>query len=128
MKLRFTLLAFVLVAVSSITFAQQPAAKPLTVDAMFNLADVHDAQISPDGQFVVYTVGTTSLKDDKTETRIWMVPTAGGEAIPLTAAGVSSEHPRWSPDGKFLAFLSERNDSKGEEEKTQVYLLNRMGG
>jgi dipeptidyl aminopeptidase/acylaminoacyl peptidase len=128
MKLRFTLLAFALAGVSSITFAQQPAPKPLTVDAMFNLADVHDAQISPDGQFVAYTVGTTSLKDDKTETRIWMVPAAGGEAIPLTAAGVSSEHPRWSPDGKFLAFLSARKDSKGEEEKAQVYLLNRMGG
>ncbi len=52
-----------------------------------------------------------------------MVPAAGGEAIPLTAEGDSSEHPRWSPDGKFLAFLSERNEGK-----TQVYLLNRLGG
>src|SRR5271156_602475 len=128
MNLRFASLAFVLVVVSSITLAQQPAQRPLTVDALFHTADVHDAQISPDGQFVAYTVTTTLLKDDKTETRIWMVPAAGGEAIPFTAAGDSSEHSPWCPDGKFLAFLSGRKDSKGEEEKTQVYLLNRMGG
>ena len=52
-----------------------------------------------------------------------MVPTAGGEAVPLTAAGVSSSHARWSPDGKFIAFLSARDESK-----TQVWLLPRHGG
>ena len=50
-------------------------------------------------------------------------PTAGGDAIPLTLEEVSSEHPRWSPDGKYLAFLSKR-----DEGKTQVWLLNRQGG
>ncbi len=52
-----------------------------------------------------------------------MVPFAGGDAIPLTAEGVSSSHPRWSPDGKYLAFLSARHEGK-----TQVWLLNRTGG
>jgi dipeptidyl aminopeptidase/acylaminoacyl peptidase len=52
-----------------------------------------------------------------------MVPAAGGDAIVLTAADVSSSHPRWSPDGKYLAFLSDRNASK-----KQVWLLNRLGG
>ena len=63
------------------------------------------------------------LKEDKSETRIWMVPAGGGDAIPMSAEGVSSSRPRWSPDGKFLAFLSKRNEGK-----TQVWLLNRMGG
>src|SRR2546423_739429 len=52
-----------------------------------------------------------------------MFPAAGGESIPLTAEGVSSSHPRWSPDGKYLSFLSARNEGK-----TQVWLLNRQGG
>src|SRR5580692_7978155 len=129
MKLRFAVLSLVLGLTSSLARAQQaPAPRLITIDDLFQFREVHDAQISPDGQFVAYTVTSTLLKDDKTETRIWMVPTAGGEAIPLTAEGSSAEHPRWSPDGRFLAFLSERKDPKGEGEKTQVYVLNRMGG
>jgi dipeptidyl aminopeptidase/acylaminoacyl peptidase len=57
-----------------------------------------------------------------------MIPTAGGEAVPLTSEEVSSDHPRWSPDGKFLGFLSERKQTNGSEGKTQLYLLNRLGG
>src|SRR5215469_15090670 len=110
-------------------FAQQASApRPITVDDLSGVREVHDPQISPDGQFIAYTVSSTSLKEDKTETRIWMVPTAGGEAVPLTSEGVSSDHPRWSPDGEFLAFLSERKETNGTEGKTQVYLLNRLGG
>jgi dipeptidyl aminopeptidase/acylaminoacyl peptidase len=107
---------------------QAPAPRLITVDDLFGVREVHDPQISPDGLFIAYTVSSTSLKEDKTETRIWMVPTAGGEAVPLTSEGVSSDHPRWSPDGKFLAFLSERKETNGTEGKTQVYLLNRLGG
>src|SRR3989441_1225176 len=66
---------------------------------------------------------TKILKEDKNEQRLWMVPTHGGDPISMTAEGVSSSHPRWSSDGKFLAFLSARNNGK-----TQVWLLNRLGG
>jgi dipeptidyl aminopeptidase/acylaminoacyl peptidase len=124
MKFRSIVIFFALVLVSSITFAQQSSAPhAFTVDDMFGAQDVSDPQISLDGQLVAYVVGSTNLKEDKAESRIWMVPFAGGDAIALTAEGASSSHPRWSSDGKFLAFLSER-----EEGKTQVYLLNRMGG
>ncbi len=124
MKLRSVIAFSVLALAGSITIAQQsPAPRPFTVDELFGMQEVSDAQISPDGQFVAYAVNSTKLKDDKTESRIWMVPATGGDAVALTAEGNSSSHARWSPDGKFLAFLSER-----EEGKTQVYLLNRMGG
>lgn len=124
MKLRPVLVLLAFFILSSITSAQQPAAPhPFTVDDLFGMREISDAQISPDGQFVLFTVNSTDWKEDKTATRIWMVPTASGDAIPLTAEGPSSSHPRWSPDGKFIAFLSER-----EEGKTQVYLLNRVGG
>jgi dipeptidyl aminopeptidase/acylaminoacyl peptidase len=99
------------------------AQRAITIDDRFQIREVAGPQLSPDVQWVAYTVNATSLKEDKTEERIWMVPFAGGEAIPLTAEGVSSSHPRWSPDGKYLAFLSARHEGK-----TQVWLLNRTGG
>ena len=124
MKLRLAGLLLAIVAGGSVTGAQQPAApRPVGVDDLFGYREAHDPQVTPDGQYVAYTVSSTSLKDDKPETRIYMVPAVGGEAIALTVEGVSSDHPRWSPDGKFLAFLSERSEGK-----IQVYLLNRLGG
>ncbi|MFZ0954532.1 MAG: S9 family peptidase [Candidatus Sulfotelmatobacter sp.] len=100
-----------------------PALRAITVDDVFEIRAVGDPQIAEDGKWVAYTVSTMSLKEDKTETRIWMAPAAGGDAIVMTAEKESSSHPRWSPDGKYLAFLSKRGEGK-----TQVWLLNRMGG
>jgi dipeptidyl aminopeptidase/acylaminoacyl peptidase len=103
--------------------AQTPSPRPITIDDYFQIQTVHDPQLSPDAQWVAYAVDKSSLKTDKNETRIWLIPTSGGDALPMTAEGVSSTHPRWSPDGKILAFLSERNEGKA-----QVWLLNRQGG
>ena len=104
--------------------ASTPAAPhPITIDDYFQVREVDDPQISADGQWVAYTVSTSSLKDDENKSRIWMVATAGGDAVPMTSEEESSDHPRWSPDGKYLAFLSKR-----DEGKTQVWLLNRIGG
>jgi dipeptidyl aminopeptidase/acylaminoacyl peptidase len=117
-----------LAAFSAVPFAasaqQAPRAlRPITIDDQFQIREVEGPRLSPDAQWVAYTVRSTSLKEDKSEQRIWMVPFAGGDAIPLTAEGVSSRHPRWSPDGRYLAFLSAR-----DEGKTQIWLLNRVGG
>ena len=105
--------------------ASKPAATPRnsTIDDYFQIREVSQPEISPDGQWVAYAVRTRMLKEDKNEQRLWMVSTHGGDPIPLTAEGVSSSHPRWSPDGKYLAFLSARNNGK-----TQVWLLSRLGG
>jgi dipeptidyl aminopeptidase/acylaminoacyl peptidase len=129
MKLRLAVLLCLAGSAGSVVSAQQASVPRLiTVDDLFGAREVQDPQISPDGQFIAYTVSSTSLKDDKSEKRIWMLPAAGGEAVPLTSEGVSSDHPRWSPDGKFLAFLSERKEANGIDGKTQVYVLNRLGG
>jgi dipeptidyl aminopeptidase/acylaminoacyl peptidase len=97
--------------------------RAITLEDQFAIRPVEGPRISPEGKWVAYTVTTTSLVKDEDEQRIWMVPFAGGDAIVLTSEGVSSGHPEWSPDGKYLAFLSAR---KGET--TQVWLLNRLGG
>ncbi len=125
-------IAFATLAVtfSSCTLAQESATKSaptvprsITIDDYFQIRDVAQPELSPDGQWVAYAVRTRMLKEDKNEQRLWMVSTHGGDSIPLTAEGVSSSHPRWSPDGKYLAFLSARNGGKN-----QVWLLDRRGG
>jgi len=97
--------------------------RSITIDDYFQIRDVSQPELSPDGQWVAYTVRTRMLKEDKNEQRLWMISTHGGDPIPMTADGVSSSHSRWSPDGKYLAFLSARNAGKA-----QVWLLNRLGG
>ncbi len=128
MQLRLGFFLFLFAAASSITLGRQTSPRPVGVDDLFGVREVHDPQISPDARYIAYTVSSTSLKDDKNHTRVWMIPANGGDAIPLTAEDVSSDHPRWSPDGNFLAFQSSRKDADGNDAKTQVYLLNRQGG
>ena len=129
MKLRVGLLLAAMAVLGFRTLSQtSPAPRLIGVDDLFGMREVHDPQITRDGKFIAYTVQSTSLKDDKSETRIWMLPETGGEPIPLTSEGVSSDHPRWSPDGQSLAFTSSRPDSDGNEGKSQVFLLSRLGG
>jgi dipeptidyl aminopeptidase/acylaminoacyl peptidase len=95
----------------------------LTIDDLFQIKDVAEAQVSPDAKWVAYTVGSTSLKEEKSEGQVWMVPMAGGDPIPMTAKGSSASRPRWSPEGRYLSFLAARGETK-----TQVWLLDRNGG
>ncbi len=105
---------------------QSPAENPkrdLVVEDLFQIKDVSDPQVSPEGKWVAYSVTSTSLKEEKSESQVWMIPFAGGNAIPMTAKGNSASRPRWSPDGTYLAFLGARGEAKA-----QVWLLNRLGG
>ena len=95
----------------------------LTIDDYFKLKRVSNPQISPEGDWLAYTISETDLEKDKSETRIWMKPTTGGEPIPMTGKGLSAGSPRWSPDGKYLSFSASRNEGKA-----QVWVLDRRGG
>ena len=122
LSVRLAILSTVLV-LAPLALAQQSAPRAITVDDYFQIRAVSDPQLSPDSKWVTYTVKTALLKEDKNEERIWMIPTIGGTPLALTAEGNSSSHARWRPDGKLIALLSAR-----DEGKTQVWLLNRMGG
>ena len=100
---------------------EQP--RNLTIEDYFRLKPVRDPQVSPDGRWVAYTVGEPNKKEDRWETRIWMTATDGGEAIRMTSQRRAASRPRWSPDGKYLAFLASEKDKK-----TQVWTLFRQGG
>ena len=78
-------------------------------------------QISPDGKWIAYEVGTPNLEANRVVRDIWLVSAEGGEARQITRGG-SDTRPRWSPDGKRIAFLSSRD---GEQ---QVYWITLDGG
>lgn len=97
--------------------------RTLAPDDLFAVQRVGAPRVSPDGRWVAYTISTTSLEDEKSYTRVWMVPAAGGDAVPLTAAKKSASSPEWSPDGRYLSFQAARDGGK-----TQVWVLDRRGG
>src|SRR5579859_1854368 len=127
MRLRpLTLFLFLAAALSA--FAQ-PAKRPLAVDDFAKLRSVSDPQVSPDGNWIAYTVGTIDLEKDKRDSDLWMISSDGAQRIRLTAtAEVSESAPRWSPDGRYLAFLAARGDEEEKKAGSQVWLLDRRGG
>ena len=86
---------------------------------------VSDVQVSPDGKRVAFVVRETILESDKSEyrTQIWLASTDGKESRQVTFADQASGRPRWSPDGKWIAFLSKRG-----ERYANVWLLPTAGG
>jgi dipeptidyl aminopeptidase/acylaminoacyl peptidase len=101
-----------------------PEARPLQIDDLFRIQRVGSPQVSPDGAWVAYTVSTPASPSASGETRVWMVPTAGGDPLPMTAKGYSASSPAWSPDGKYLSFMATRGDSA----YAQVWIMDRRMG
>jgi dipeptidyl aminopeptidase/acylaminoacyl peptidase len=97
--------------------------RPLQPDDIFQLKTVGDPRISSDGAWVAYTVSSLDKKEDNSDTDIYMVGASGGAPIKLTGSKKPENGPRWSPDGRYLAFLSARDGKK-----PQVFLLDRRGG
>lgn len=98
------------------------AGRPMTVDDLLAVQGISDPQVSPDGKRIVYAVSAIDRETNKSRTQLWMVPTAGGEPQQFTTTPGSNSHPRWSPDGKTIAFQSDRSGS------SQVWLLPVDGG
>ena len=94
-----------------------------TLDDLLTLKTIGGTQISPDGRSVAYTVTWGDFKQDAFVTQIWLADSANGKSLQLTRGEKSSTNPRWSPDGKWLAFLSNRS-----EDKNQIFVIDPTGG
>jgi len=105
--------------------AQEAGRRKLTLDDLYRMRSVSGPEISPDGAWVAYTVSVPDTAEDQADSDIWMTSWEGGRSVRLTSSKASEHAPRWSPDGRFLSFLSGRDDSRQVD---QVWLLNRTGG
>jgi dipeptidyl aminopeptidase/acylaminoacyl peptidase len=102
----------------------QAQKRPLNANDVYNLKDVRDPQRSPDGKWVAYTVSRAIKDTDKNDTDIWMASWDGTQQIQVTSSPDGESQPRWSPDNKYLSFVSSRQGAKDG----QLWLLNRAGG
>src|SRR3984957_12678775 len=97
--------------------------RTLAPDDLYRVQELSDPQVSPDGGWVAYVVTTNERDPDEARSAIWMVSWDGRERLALTAAADGTGKPRWSPDGRYLAFVS----TPAGSDKAQIMLLDRRG-
>ena len=115
-----------LAGTAALALASPAAARPLALDDLARLQNVDSPAIDPSGNWVAYSVSAIDAKADKNLSHIWMTSWDGSRSIQLTNRAKESEStPRWSPDGRYLAFVSSRND---KHDNDQLWLLDRAGG
>jgi len=110
------------VAAALSAFPRPAAARNLEIEDLFRIHRISDPQLSPDGRRLLY-VQTDVLKAENTTTSsLWLVPVEGGAPHQLTRTSKHDSHPRWSPDGQWIAFESDR------EGGPQLWLISPGGG
>jgi len=114
------LVGFGLYGFAAVMSAQAPAGP--SIDDLINLKRVGAPAISPDGRQVAFTIRETNWDENAYETELWLADSASGAPRQLTNATKSSMQPAWSPDGSWLAFVSDRDG------KRQLYRIAVAGG
>jgi dipeptidyl aminopeptidase/acylaminoacyl peptidase len=101
-----------------------------TIDQSLEWKSAFNPKISPDGKRVVYELQKTNWEDNAFDRNLWIVDIAAGDSHALTSAKKSSTNPVWSPDGKWIAFLSDRPGqlTGTPEGKKQLYVIPADGG
>jgi dipeptidyl aminopeptidase/acylaminoacyl peptidase len=115
-----------LVVLAFSTSAQQ---RPLEPSDVYRFKDISSPQISPEGKWVAYVLTSVDSVKDKRSSDLWMVSWDGKESVQLTHSPENESRPKWSPDGRFLSFISSRKAGiEKEEEGSQVWVMDRRGG
>lgn len=119
------LIAFAVVGSSALCSLNAETPRALQPEDFAALRDVEEPNLSPDGSAAVYVVKTVDLGKDKQPANLWLAKWDGSENRALTFDLEKQNHPRWSPDGKWIGFLSSRTD---EHENDQLWILSGGGG
>ena len=118
MKTRLFVLSLILAG--ALPLYSQPIAP--SFEEVLSLSGVGSPQISPDGRHVVFTKSAVDWKENSYDTELW-ISRDGGEAIQLTNHPDGSSHsPSWTPDGRWISFVSNRSD------ENQVWMIRPDGG
>jgi dipeptidyl aminopeptidase/acylaminoacyl peptidase len=116
-------LTVVALLISATAISAQTTRHVPTVDELLTLKTAGPAQISPDGKWIAYTVSYGDFNQDAFVNQIWLAEVATGRTFQATRGDKSSNTARWSPDGTWLTFLSNRI-----EDKNQIFAINPLGG
>jgi dipeptidyl aminopeptidase/acylaminoacyl peptidase len=116
-------LGILALAATAVAQEQTPANAPklLIPEASLNLRSISDVQFSPDGSRVAFVVAEPP-KGERRARHIWLYEKESGTVRQFTFSAKDESSPRWSPDGKQLAFLSNRDDQQ------QIYVMRADGG
>src|SRR5918994_1431401 len=107
--------------------APAPARRAITEMDLFRFVWVADPQISPDGADVAFVRVAVNKKKDGYDSALWIVPADGSAAPRPFTSGPRDVAPRWSPDGRRLAFLRAA-EKDGKPQPAQIHLIERAGG
>ena len=116
---RFCISICVLISLTCIAVAQ-PSPRPFTVEEMMKVRRVGDPRVSPDGRHVAFTIGDVDVDGNRVVTQIHVL-SLPGDVKQLTSGDRSATAPRWSPDGKKLAYVTDSQiwmmDADGDNKK-----------
>ena len=125
MKKFIQILAVVFLCSNTITAQEK---RPIGPTDIYRYQHIADPQVSPEGNWVLYTLTSVDTVKDKRNKDIWMISWDGKDNVQLTNGPGNESSARFSPDGKYISFTASRGDDDKEEKKSQVYLLDRRGG
>ena len=114
----------VLILASTAGLAQTPRA--MTLVDMINLPQVSDPQLAPDGRQIVFVESEANWKADRRISHIWRVNADGSDLMEMTSGADGENSPRWSPDGKTIAFVAKRGAEP--DSVNQIFLISIAGG
>jgi dipeptidyl aminopeptidase/acylaminoacyl peptidase len=104
--------------------------KPITIEDIWKLDRPAQPTLSPDGAQACVSVSSFDMEQNTQRASLWLLSAFGGEPRRLTSAGEKDGEPRWSPDGRWIAFIAKRPAAGGDkgDDEPQVYLIAPDGG
>lgn len=108
------ILVLVLLLAAGSAAGQQPAGRAFTPADWYRLTTVSSPALSPDGRLVAFTVTTVRESENKRHSEVWVVPATGGQPVRYTSPSTEASNPRFSHDGRYLFFQSQRPGGRGQ--------------